>query len=312
VEDPYKTLGVAKDASQDQIKSAYRKLARKLHPDVNPDNKQAEDSFKKVSAAYDLLGDAAKRARYDAGEIDSSGAEKRGWRRHSASSGGAGGGGFGGFGFGSNAEDIFSEIMRRKGKGKAGAGAGGGKAWFEMDDEPVRGADAQYSLKVSFPEAAVGATKRITLPGSKSLDVKVPPGSKDGTTLRLKGQGNPGQNKGEAGDALIEIKVEPHAYFTREGDDVLLTLPITLAEAALGGKVTVPTVDGKVALNIPAGSNSGSILRLKGKGIHKGKERGDQLVTLRVAMPDKIDADLESFLRKWSDKHSYDPRGHLK
>lgn len=312
MDDPYKLLGVSKDATADQIKSSYRKLARTLHPDLNPGDKAAEEKFKKVTAAYDLLGDAAKRARYDAGEIDGQGNEKRSYRRHSSAGAGGGGGfggGFGNFKFGDNADDIFSELLRRKGKNRAGAGPGG-KFWFEEEDadQPQAGGNAQYSLKVAFPEAAMGTTKRINLPTGKSLDVKVPPGSKDGTTLRLKGQGNPGRNGGPTGDALIEVKVEPHAFFTREGDDVLITLPISLDEAVLGGKVTVPTVDGKVALNIPANSSGGVVMRLKGKGIPHGKGRGDQLVTLKIVLPEKPDAELEQFLKSWAAKHGYNPR----
>ena len=310
VDDPYKLLGVARDATADQIKSSYRKLARKLHPDLHPGDKVAEDKFKRVSVAYDLLNDPTKRARFDAGEIDESGTEKRQYRRSSAGTGSGGGFG-GGFKFGDNADDIFSELLRRRNKGKAGAGSGG-KHWFEEEDEPaMRGADSQYSLKVPFAEAALGTTKRITLPTGKSLDIKVPAGTKDATTLRLKGQGNPGRHGGPAGDALIEIKVEPHPFFTREGDDVLITLPITLPEAVLGGKVTVPTIDGKVALSIPANSSSGVVMRLKGKGIPHGKGRGDQMVTLKIVLPEKADADLEHAVKSWSAKHSYDVRARL-
>lgn len=314
MDDPYKLLGVAKDATAEQIKSSYRKLARKLHPDLNPGDKTAEETFKKVAAAYDLLGDPAKRTRYDAGEIDGQGNEKRVYRRHSAS-GKSGGftGGFGNFKFGDNADDIFSELLRRRNKGRASAGSGqGGKFWFEEEeeeDQPRRGSDSQYSLKVPFVEAAMGTTKRINLPTGKSLDVKVPPGTRDGTTLRLKGQGNPGRGGGAAGDALIEIKVEAHSFFTREGDDVLITLPVSLPEAVLGSKVTVPTVDGKVTLNIPANTSSGTVMRLKGKGIPRGKGgRGDQLVTLKIALPETPDAELETFLKGWAAKHAYDPR----
>ncbi len=307
-DDPYKILGVARDATPEQLKSSYRKLARTLHPDVNPGNAAAEEKFKKVTAAYDLLSDAGKRARFDGGEIDGQGNEKRGPRRNHGgyNSKGQGFGGFGGFG---TADDLFAEMMRRRDKGRARSG---GKAWFEEEDEPARkGADAQYSLKVPFTEAALGTTKRITLPTGKSLNVKVPPGTRDGTHLRLKGQGHAGQGDGPAGDALIEIKVEPHPHFSREDNDILFTLPLTLAEAALGAKVTVPTIDGKVALNIPAASQAGTVMRLKGKGVPHGKDRGDQLVTLKIALPDTIDADLESFLRGWAAKHPYNPRKGL-
>jgi DnaJ-class molecular chaperone len=308
LEDPYKVLGVAKDASADQIKTAYRKLARGLHPDLHPDDKQAEDRFKRVSAAYDMLSDPAKRARYDSGEIDATGAERpRARQRNQA--GGAGGFGFGpgAFSFGDNAQDIFDELLRRRNKGRA-------RGWSPFDDDasamaPTAGTDAQFSLRIDFAEAALGATKRITIAPGKTLDVKVPPGAKDGSVLRLKAQGNPGRGGGAAGDALIEIHVDPHPFFTRQGDDVAITVPVTLGEAVLGGKITVPTVDGKVSLTIPPGANSGTTLRLKGKGIlRSGKSRGDQLVTLQVALPDRINDELANFLRNWEPRNPYDVR----
>jgi DnaJ-class molecular chaperone len=299
VDDPYKVLGVARDATQEHIKSAYRKLARSLHPDLNPNNKQAEERFKKVSAAYDLLSDPAKRARFDAGEIDAGGQERaRSSYRPSSHD-------TSGFRFGNSADDIFAELLRRRTKGRTGD-------WnpFEQGDEKkgAKGADAEYSLKISFTEAVLGTTKRITLPTGKHLDVKVPPRTQDGAKLRLKGQGHAGRAGGPGGDALIEMKVEPHPLFRLEGHDILATVPITLPEAVLGGKVTVPTIDGKVALSIPPGSNSGSVLRLKGKGAPNGKSRGDQLITLSVVLPDSPDSDLEHFLKGWSVKHPYDVR----
>lgn len=307
MDDPYKTLGVARDATPDQVKKAYRKLARTLHPDLNPGNSQAEEKFKKVSVAYDLLGDPAKRARFDAGEIDASGAERP---RHSYRAYAEGGGGkySDNFHFGSNADDIFAELLRRRGKGRT-------QTWpfGEGDDQPraMRGGDQQYTLKLSLPEAVMGATKRISLPNGKSLDVKVPPGAKDGATLRLKGQGGAGRSGGPAGDAMIELKIEPHPFFTRDGDDILITLPVTLPEAVLGGKVTVPTIDGKVTLSVPANSNSGTTLRLKGKGAPAGQGRGDQLVTLKVMLPDAADRELEDFMRKWQSAHPYEVRSKL-
>jgi DnaJ-class molecular chaperone len=308
LDDPYKVLGVSRDATADQIKTAYRKLARGLHPDLHPNDKQAEDKFKKVGAAYDLLGDAKKRARFDAGEIDANGSERaRGRARGGASAGGGGGfGGFGGFGFGGeSAQDIFDELLRRKDKGRA-------KGWSPFDDQPgtapASGGDAHFSLKITFAEAALGATKRITLTSGKNLDVKVPAAAKDGSTLRLKGQGHAGRGGGAAGDALIEIQVSPHPFFKREGDDVTLDLPVTLAEAIGGAKVTVPTIDGKVAVTIPPGANSGTTLRLKGKGAGAAGARGDQLVTLKVMLPDRADDELADFLKKWESKHPYDVR----
>ncbi|HEY1719691.1 MAG TPA: J domain-containing protein [Magnetospirillaceae bacterium] len=310
MDDPYKALGVNRDATQDQIKSAYRKLARTLHPDVNPGNKQAEERFKRVSGAYDLLSDPAKRARFDAGEIDAMGSERP--RANPNWNTGAGAGRPDAhFAFGEDANDILSELFRRRANGRRAGFGGFGFGGGDAGEEAARGADSQYVLRVTLPESALGTTKRVTLSSGKTLDVKVPPGTEDGAVLRLKGQGNPGMGGGPAGDALVEVKTEAHAIFKRDGNDVTMDLPVTLAEAALGGKVTVPTLDGRVALNIPAGSNSGAVLRLKGKGFPKGRSRGDQLVTLRVMLPDTIDSDLESFLKKWSSAHPYDVRSKL-
>ncbi|MTJ79825.1 MAG: J domain-containing protein [Telmatospirillum sp.] len=299
MDDPYKVLGVARDATQDQIKSAYRKLARSLHPDLNPNNKQAEERFKKVSAAYDLLGDTAKRARFDAGEIDASGTERM-RQSHRAYTDDPSG-----FRFGNSAEDIFSELLRRRNKGRSA----GWNPFEQAQERPAaKGADSEYSLKVTFAEAVMGTTKRITLPTGKHLDVKVPPGTRDGAKLRLKGQGNAGRAGGPSGDALIEMRVDSHPFFTLDGHDILATVPVTLPEAVLGGKVTVPTVDGKVTVTVPPGSNSGTVLRLKGKGAPNGKTRGDQLVTLKVMLPDRPDSELEHFLKTWSAKYPYDVR----
>ncbi len=308
MDDPYKLLGVSRDATADQIKTAYRKLARGLHPDLHPDDKQAEDKFKKVSAAYDLLSDAKKKARFDAGEIDANGSDRgRARARGGASTGGGGGGfgGFGGFGFGGeSAQDIFDELLRRKDKGRQ-------KGWSPFDDQPgmgTPGGDAHFSLKITFAEAALGATKRITLTSGKNLDVKVPPAAKDGSTLRLKGQGHAGRGGGTAGDALIEIKIEAHPFFLRQENDVVIHVPVTLGEAIGGAKITVPTVDGKVAVTIPPGANSGTTLRLKGKGAGPAGARGDQLVTLKIMLPDRADDELADFLKKWESKHPYDVR----
>jgi DnaJ-class molecular chaperone len=310
LEDPYKLLGVAKGATPDQIKTAYRKLARGLHPDLHPDDKQAEDRFKRVSAAYDMLSDSAKRARYDAGEIDASGAERPRARARSGGFGGYGGAagsaasGGEDFQFGGNAQDIFEELLRRKNKGRS-------RGWPFGDDAgmaPSPGTDAQFSLTVDIIEASLGATKRITLTSGKNLDVKVPPGAKDGAVLRLKGQGNPGHGGAAAGDALIEIKIEPHPLFSRQGNDIHLAVPVTLGEAILGGKITVPTLDGKVTLTIPPGANSSTVLRLKGKGAASGKSRGDQLITLQVMLPDRPNDELAAFLKSWEARNPYDVR----
>lgn len=297
LKDPYQVLGVARTASDDDIKKTYRRLARELHPDLNPGDKRSEERFKDISAAYDFLSDPEKRAAFDAGDIDASGAQKRrgGWRGHAG--GPFGGAGAGGFGFGGNADDIFEELMRRKERGRAGARAKAG-----------RGADIRHSLRISFVDAANGASKRVTVLSGKTLDVRIPPGTKEGQTLRLKGQGHPGSEGGDAGDALIDLHVEPHPFFVRRDSDILLDLPISVQEAVLGGKVTVPTIDGKVTLTIPPGSNSGAVLRLKGKGIAAaGGQRGDQMVTLKVVLPDN-DAEFAKLVEKWGARHGYDPR----
>ncbi len=295
--DPYDVLGVTRKASAEEIKQAYRKLAKKLHPDLNPGNKKAEQSFKEVSAAYDLLSDPQKKARFDRGEIDASGAERAPeqpfYKTYAEADQGARYRRFEGedspF-----ADDLFADLF--------GAGT---RQRFR-----ARGLDVPYSLEVDFLEAANGAKKRVTLAEGKTLDVTVPPGTEDGRTLRLKGQGQPGLGGGPAGDAFIEIRVRPHPFFRREGRDIHVELPVSLGEAVLGGTVNLPTVDGKVSLKIPPGSNSGTVLRLRGKGVASPatRQRGDQLVTLRVVLPDQPDAELKEFIERWSQAHPYDPR----
>lgn len=292
---PYQTLGVKPGASSDEIRKAYRKHAKKLHPDLNPGDKQAEGRFRELSAAYDLLSDPAKRARFDRGEIDAEGHEIF---SHAANARGAGFGGGPGnvhfsFGGGGGAEDIFEHLFSQQ---FAGARSHG----------PARGEDLRVKLAVDFADAALGAVRRVSV-GGRSLDVGIPAGLNDGQVLRLKGQGQPGPGGGPAGDLLVEVNVRPHRMFTRKGDDIHLDVPVTLGEAVLGGKVPVPTLTGKVMLNVPAGANSGTMLRLKGKGI-KG---GDQYVTLRVTLPERPDDDLIDFVRRWSAGHSYDPRANL-
>lgn len=293
MKDPYQVLGVARTASDEDIKKAYRKLARELHPDLNPGDKRSEDRFKEITAAYDFLSDPAKRSQFDAGEIDATGAAKRrSWRSQGA---GPGGGRRGGSPFGDNVDDILSELLRRKERGRA-----------QTSGKAFRGADIRHSLTVPFNEAAAGATKRVTLISGKTVEVRIPPGTTDGQTLRLKGQGSAGA--GDAGDAFIDLKVESHPFFTRRELDILVDLPISVQEAVLGGKVTVPTIDGKVSLSIPPDSNTGAVLRLKGKGIAgPGGTRGDQLVTLKVVLPDR-DAEFKKLIEKWGPRSGYDPR----
>lgn len=299
MKDPYQVLGVARTASDDDIKKAYRQLARTLHPDLNPGDKRAEERFKDVSAAYDFLSDPARRRQYDDGEIDATGAQKRrAWRAHGgtgARAGAGAGGSRSGFDFGSSVDDILAEMMRRKAKGRA-----------QTAGENVnRGADLRHTLVITPAEAVAGTTKRVSLASGKALDVRIPPGTADGQSLRLKGQGHAGI--GGDGDAFIDVKVDLPAIFTRRDNDVLLDLPISVQEAVMGAKVTVPTIAGKVVVTIPPGSNTGAVLRLKGKGL-AGK--GDQLVTLKVVLPEH-DPEFRKLVEKWGPRHGYDPRAKV-
>jgi len=307
--DPYEILGLSRTASEDDIRKSYRKLAKKYHPDLNPGKADAETRFKDISAAYALLSDPEKRARFDRGEIDASGAETpRSFYRGFADAGGAGRyGAEEHFVDNEDLESFFSDLFGHRGAagGATGGGAAGG---FRM-----RGGNVTYSLRVPFLDAVKGARKRLNLPDGKALEVEIPAGIDSGQTIRLKGQGGPGLGGGPSGDALIEIEVEPHPVFRREGRDIRIDLPVTLAEALLGGKVRVPTVDGAVAMTIPKGADSGTVLRLKGKGVPapKGGARGDQYVTVRPVLPREPDAEFEDFIRRWYDSHPQNPRSNM-
>jgi DnaJ-class molecular chaperone len=303
---PYEMMGVAKTASAGDIQRAYRRLAKKHHPDLNPGNKAAEARFKEVSSANDILSDAAKRARYDRGEIDESGVEKPQYQdAYRGFAEGAGGERYGGA-QGINPEEL-DDLFAMFGQGARGGRAGRGGRTLRMPGE-----DQHFVLTVDFLEALNGAKKRLGFPPDRSLDVTIPPGLRDGQTLRLKGQGGEGIGGGPKGDALIEVHVTPHPLFRRDGDDIRIDLPVTLAEAALGGKISVPTPSGAVTMTVPENSNSGTVLRLKGKGAAKpGGGHGDQYVTLKVVLPEGGDAELAEFLRGWSAKHPYDPRPGL-
>jgi len=306
-EDLYSVLGVPKTASAGDITKAYRKLAKKLHPDLNPGDKAAEEKFKKITAAYDILGDAEKRGRYDRGEIDASGQERPQQHYYREYAGGQDGARYrstAGFEDIGAFNDLFGDLFGERGGMREG---GRGGARFSM-----RGPDAQYRLEVDLLDAVNGTKTRITLPDGGTLDVAIPAGVTDGQVLRLKGKGGPGIGEGEPGDALIEISVRPHPVFKREGDDIIVEVPITFDEAVLGGKVEVPTIGGRVFATVPPGSNTGQTLRLKGRGIKTKSGTGDQLVKLSVVLPERIDDDLRGFAETWREAHQYDPRRKLK
>jgi DnaJ-class molecular chaperone len=295
--DPYKILGVDKTATQDEIQKAYRKLAKKIHPDLNPGNKKAEEQFKEVASAYTLLSDETKRKQFDAGEIDGLGAGKprQNYYRDYADAGTANpythNAGFG------DDDDFFSELFRRQ-------GGRGGDGEFKM-----RGQDARYQLTLDFLGAVNGGKQSLTLPDGSHLEVNIPPGCRDGQTLRLRGKGQLGRGGGTAGDALIEIKVAPHKFFQRVGDDIRIDMPITLKEAVLGAKIKVPTTAGSVTMTVPKGANTGTVLRLKGQGVARANgNHGDQLITLKIMLPTATDQSLEKFISEWRPATEQNPR----
>jgi DnaJ-class molecular chaperone len=313
--DPYSVLDVAKTASDAEIKKAFRALAKKHHPDTKGGDPAAAKRFQEISGAYDILGDKEKRAKFDRGEIDANGNPRFDSTAQGFEGGPFGHGAGGGprdfhFSWANNpgdtaegfrAEDIFSDLF-----------GGGGK----RRTQARKGQDIDLAIMVSFDEAARGGSRRVTLPDGREVDIKIPTGLKDGQQIRLKGQGGPGGNGGPPGDILLSVSVAPHPHFTRDGNDLKLELPITLSEAVLGGKVTVPTLTGPVAVTVPANANSGAVLRLKGKGVPAhgsrsgGEPAGDLYITLVVTLPDKADPALKEFTSQW--KTEYDPRAKLR
>jgi DnaJ-class molecular chaperone len=327
--DPYEVLGVGRTASAAEIKGAFRKLAKKLHPDANKNDPKAATRFSELNAAYEILGEADKRKAFDRGEIDAEGKP----RFHEGFGAGAGGAGFtqdgnfesfhfgpegfqrstsrgrgsaGGFSGGGGFEDVLKEMFSGAG---AARGRRGGGVHFEPDDFAGSGGDIAAAMTITLPEAAKGVTKRLRLPTGKDVEVKIPAGLASGQQIRLKGQGTVAP--GGAGDALIAVSIAPHPLFTLDGTDVRLALPVTLYEAVLGAKVRVPTFEKPVEITIPPGTNSGRTFRLRGKGFPAKEGRGDLLATVQIVLPEKSDAELEALMKQWRADKAYDPRKDL-
>ena len=306
-DNPYASLGLTKTATDGEIKKAYRKIARDSHPDLNPDDGNAEARFKAASAAYDFLKDTEQRARFDRGEIDASGTERQPQRQYYREYADAPGNPYrgrrqyGGSDEGIDPADIFAEFMRQR--GQAGQGHG-------PQDFSAPGPDRHYSLEVSFLDAVKGGKTRITLPDGSSIEVKIPEGTADGQVIRLRGKGGAGYGDGPAGNALVTLTVQSHQVFRREGNDIVVVLPITIDEAVLGGKVEVLTIEGVAKLSIPKGASSGKVLRMRRRGVKAvgGGARGDQRVELKIVMPAVMDAELAEFFEEWRKGHAYDPR----
>ncbi|THD59111.1 DnaJ C-terminal domain-containing protein [Phenylobacterium sp.] len=309
--DPYQVLGVTRSASADEIRKAFRKLAKANHPDTNPDNKAAEERFKQVSGAFDILGDAEKKKKFDAGEIDADGRETFAGFGRGQGAGGPwgpppGGGAYGAHGAsfeGVDLSDILGEMFGgARGGGRPGGGQGGGFGGFSQ-----RGADVRARLEIDLEEAIKGGKKRIAFSDGRTIDVTIPKGALEGQTLRLKGQGSPG--RAGPGDAFIELAIAPHPVFRREGELLVMDVPVTVYDAVLGGKAEAPTPDGPVTLTIPKGANTGTRLRLKGRGLADARGvRGDLFARLVVTLPETPDAALEAFAEAWRRDRPYAPK----
>ncbi|MFW2389186.1 MAG: DnaJ C-terminal domain-containing protein [Polyangiales bacterium] len=317
--DFYSTLGVSRDASPEEIKKAYRQLAKELHPDRNPDNKEAEERFKDVSGAYDVLYDAEKRKLYD--EFGEAGL-RDGFDPEAYRAATQGAGGFGGFDFG----DIFGAAAR----GQRGGGAGGQQFEFNLEDlfgggagpgrggyvrRPRKGADLQSEVTIDFRDSVLGCTKELSLrssQGERTLKVRIPAGVRDEGKIRLRGQGGQGEQGGPAGDLVLEVKVREHPYFSMRGKNLIVRVPVTPLEAYAGAKVSVPTLEGEVQLSIPSGSQNGARLRLRGKGIQaKGKDRGDLIAELEIVLPEGHSDEVEEALKTVQDAYEKEPRQGL-
>lgn len=309
--DPYETLGVSKTATQDEIKKAYRKLVKSLHPDLHPDDPEKQDRFKAVSLACDILGDPEKRRRFDAGEIDASGQERQERQYYHHYAGQDAGRRYDpgpGFDTGAGDEDISDIFAQFFGARGGGSGRGGYHREFH-----ARGQDLRYHLDVDFLEAVNGAKRRVTMPDGNSIDIAIPAGLKDGQTLRLRGKGAPGIGEGGPGDAMVTVSVRPHPVFTRSGDNIEMELPITFDEAVLGAKVDVPTVSGSVSITVPKGASSGQRLRLRGKGVKPARGKaGDQILQLKIVLPRQIEPEMEDIARRWRELAEFDPRTELR
>jgi DnaJ-class molecular chaperone len=299
-DDPYAVLGVGREASQDEIRKAYRRLAKTLHPDLNPGDKGKEAEFQRVGAAYDILGDPEQRRRFDAGEIDAEGherPERQFYRQYAGADPQGRYASAAGVGDFEDVSDVFADLFGR---------ARGGRGFA------ARGADLRYALEVDFMDAARGAKRTVPLPEGGTIELAIPAGVRDGQTLRLRGKGRPGIGEGPPGDALVEIAVRPHPVFTRDGDDIELELPVSFDEAVLGARVEVPTLTGRVSMTVPKGASSGHRLRLKGRGIAPARGTpGDLYVRLRIVLPARIDAEMEALAERWRERAREDPRAKL-